>query len=444
MTRVLAILLVLAALLAGAEPAGKVFPFPYTQEDLPNGLRLVTIPTGFPNIVSLYIVVQVGSRHEVEPGKSGYAHLFEHLMFRGTPQYPADKYGAILKAAGADQNASTSPDLTTYYINFSKEDLETMIMLEADRFQNLKYSPEVFRTETLAVLGEYNKSVADPSLKLYETLQDTAFTRHPYKHLTIGTLADIQDMPNQYDYGIQFFQRYYRPEYTTVIVAGDVTRARVRPVVEKYWGKWKRGSHKAEIPSEPRQEEPREANVSWPTATLPLIAVAYHAPAFSDKDPDWAALNLLAYLGFSPNSELYQKLVIQEQKVDDLDASLPGSPDPHLFTVSARIKSASDIRYVRDQALATLEKFAQTPVEKDQLETVKQHLRNQYSLSLNNTQSVAVAAARALRGGGRDLAVIERLYALYARITPQDLQNAAQKYLHDKNRAIVTLTGGGR
>src|SRR5690349_5468917 len=139
MTRGLAILLAFCASLTGAEPAAKVFPFPYTQEDLPNGLRLVTIPTGFPNIVSLYIVVQAGARQEVEPGKSGYAHLFEHLMFRGTPKYPADKYNAILKGAGADQNASTSPDLTTYYINFSKEDLETMLMLEADRFQNLKY-----------------------------------------------------------------------------------------------------------------------------------------------------------------------------------------------------------------------------------------------------------------------------------------------------------------
>src|SRR5689334_4259684 len=88
-----------SSFLFGASAPEKVFPFPYTQEDLPNGLRLVTIPTGFPNIVSLYIVVQTGSRNEVEPGKSGYAHLFEHLMFRGTPRYPAEKYQAILKAA---------------------------------------------------------------------------------------------------------------------------------------------------------------------------------------------------------------------------------------------------------------------------------------------------------------------------------------------------------
>src|SRR5205823_5567233 len=104
----------------GAGPPAKIFPFPFTQEELPNGLRLVTIPTGFPNIVSLYIVVKTGSRNEVEPGKTGFAHLFEHLMFRGTPRYTPDEYQAILKAAGADQNATTNMDVTTYFTTFSK------------------------------------------------------------------------------------------------------------------------------------------------------------------------------------------------------------------------------------------------------------------------------------------------------------------------------------
>src|SRR5580693_4039138 len=125
--------------------ASKIFPYPYVQEDLPNGLRLITIPTDYPNIVSLYIVVHTGSRNEVEPGKSGFAHLFEHLMFRGTPRYPAEKY---------------------------------TVMVKADRFQNLKYSPEGFKTETLAVLGEYNKNSANPAQKLDETVRDTAFLRH--------------------------------------------------------------------------------------------------------------------------------------------------------------------------------------------------------------------------------------------------------------------------
>lgn len=437
------ILLSCVACLFGADATDKVFPFAYTQEELPNGLRLVTIPTGLPNIVALYIVVQTGSRNEVEEGKSGYAHLFEHLMFRGTPRFPADKYGSMIKTAGADQNASTNADVTTYYVTFSKEDLDTMLMLEADRFQNLKYTPEIFKTETLAVLGEYNKNSADPNSKLYETLLDTAFVRHPYKHTTMGFLKDIQDMPEQYEYGIEFFNRYYRPEYTTIIVAGDVTKEQVRPAVERHWGKWKRGSYRPNIPAEPPQEAPRTAQIAWPSATLPLLAVAFHSPAYSDRDPDWAALNLISYLGFSENSDLYQKLVIQEQKVDQLDAFLSASPDPSLFTVSTRIKKPQDIRYVQDQALAALQKFSDILVEDEKLAAVKQHLRYSYSLSLNNTQAVAVAAARALRGQ-RDLDSIDRLYSLYSKITPEDIQRVAKKYFVDTNRTIVTLTGGQR
>src|SRR2546422_7426128 len=140
MTRLLPTLLLTCLASGFAAPAPeKVFPFPYTQEDLPNGLRLVTIATGFPNIVSIYIVVRTGSRNEVEPGKTGFAHLFEHLMSRGTPRYSPGKYTSIMKAAGADSNASTNSDSTVYHATFSKEDLNTVLMLEADRFQNLKY-----------------------------------------------------------------------------------------------------------------------------------------------------------------------------------------------------------------------------------------------------------------------------------------------------------------
>ena len=436
-------LLLLACLASGAGAPEKVFPFPYTQEDLPNGLRLVTVPTGFPNIVALYIVVRTGSRNEVEPGKSGFAHLFEHLMFRGTPRYPAEKYNSILTEAGADFNASTNADSTVYHATFSKEDLDIMLMLEADRFQNLKYSEEVFKTETLAVLGEYNKSSSDPGQRLDEKLLDTAFVRHPYKHDTIGLLADIEDMPNQYDYGIEFFRRYYRPEYTTLIVAGDVSRSSVRPAVDRYWGKWKRGSYKAAIPPEPPQPEPRTAEVAWPGPTLPRLAIAFHAPAYSDRDPDWAALNLLSYLGFSPTSKLYQKLVIEQQKVDLLEADLVASPDPFLFTVEVRVKKEDDVRYVRDRVLATIESFTNTPVEKESLDAVRQHLRYGFSLSLNNTEAIATAVSRSLRAE-RTVDTIDRLHDLYARISPQDIQRVARKYLVDNRRTIVTLTGGRR
>ena len=118
---------------------GKLVPYTYAVDDLPNGLRLVTVPTDFPNMVALYVVVRAGSRDEVEPGKSGYAHLFEHLMFRGSENYTAEQRDALMKRAGADTNASTNQDRTTSYAVFSKEDLDEVMKVEADRFQRLKY-----------------------------------------------------------------------------------------------------------------------------------------------------------------------------------------------------------------------------------------------------------------------------------------------------------------
>src|SRR5438105_3149318 len=226
MRNLIALLLLLccAASVPAQQKETKLFPYNYTIDDLDNGLRLVTVPTDFPNMVALYIVVQAGSRNEVEPGKSGYAHLFEHIMFRGSENYTPEQRDLILKKAGAESNASTNSDRTTFYEVFSKEDLDPVMKIEADRFQRLKYPEPAYKTETLAVLGEYNKNSADPTEKLDEVLHATAFTKHTYAHTTMGFLKDIQDMPNQYNYSLQFYNRFYRPEYTTLILVGDVNR----------------------------------------------------------------------------------------------------------------------------------------------------------------------------------------------------------------------------
>ena len=425
----------------------KVFPYAYSQEDLPNGLRLVTIPTDYPNIVALFIVVATGSRNEVEPGKTGFAHLFEHMMFRGTDRFPPEKYEAVLKAAGAASNAYTSSDLTAYHTTFSKEDLDAILDMEADRFQNLKYAESLFRTESLAVLGEYNKNSANPFQKLSEVLQETAFDRHTYKHTTMGFLKDIEDMPNQFQYSLQFFDRYYRPEYTTIIVVGDVKPASVRKMVDTYWGNWKRGSFRADIPSEPEQTGPRTNHVKWPTPTLPLISLSFRAPAYTDTERDSAALDVLASLAFSENSEIYQKLVVDEQRVDFLGADYSDHVDPNLFSVESRLKKAADLDYVRDQILATIGQYQAAPPSKDKLEAVKKNLRYRFSLRMDNSESVAGIVARyvALR---RTPETINKIYDLYAQITPEDVQRAANKYLTEGRRTVVTLAsesaGGGK
>ena len=426
--------------LAAADTPSKIFPLPYDQHDLPNGLRAVTIPTEYPNVVALFIVVQTGSRNEIEPGKSGFAHFFEHMMFRGTKQYPPDKYEAVLKEAGAASNAFTSDDLTAYHTTFSKEDLEKILAMEADRFQNLEYPEPAFRTEALAVLGEYNKNSANPQSKLYEVLRNTAFDRHTYKHTTMGFLKDIQDMPNQFEYSRQFFSRYYRPEYTTVIVAGDVQTKQVRALVSKYWGKWERGNWKPPVPPEPPQKEPRRAHLDWPSPTLPWVAVAWKGAAFSDTEKDQAALDLISFIGFSENSDLYQRLVVEQQKVDELDLYNPDRVDVNLFTAFARVKKPSDMKDVEEQILSTVNGFKDTLVPEAKLEAAKKRLRYQFALGMNNSEAIArtVASYVALR---RTPEAINRVYDLYASLTSEDLRDAARKYFGENNRTVVTLTG---
>jgi zinc protease len=436
----LCLLLGCAALAFGAQPQ-KVFPYEFSQEDLPNGLRLVTVPTDYANIVAVYIVVQTGSRNEVEPGHTGFAHLFEHLMFRGTENYPPEKYDQTLNRIGASSSASTSDDSTLYYTTFSKEDLETVLAMEADRFQHLKYAEPEFKTESLAVLGEYNKSSASPFSKLNEVMQDTAFDKHTYKHTTMGFLKDIQDMPNQYEYSLKFFDRYYRPEYITIIVVGDVKAKAVRALVGKYWGEWKRGSYKPEIPVEPAQNGARTAHVDWPSSTLPIISVGFKAPAYNDATKDTAALDALAYLAFSNTSDLYQKLVVQEQKADSVSGNAPGNVDPSLFEITARVKKAEDLNYVRDRILETVKGFQDKPVDAARLDTVRKRLRYQVALSMDNSDTIAQILSYyvALK---RTPDTMNALYDQYAKLTPVDVQ-AAAKLLVEKGRTTVTLTGPG-
>ncbi len=195
------LLAILIAAVTTAQPRGAasdVLPFKATERTLPNGLKVIVVPTGFPNLVTIDIPVQTGSRNEVEPGKSGFAHFFEHLMFRGTPDNPPEKYREIMSKAGARDNASTSDDYTHYYATFAKEHLERVLALYADMFQHLSYSEADFKTEARAILGEYNKNSAEPVLKLLEVQRDKYFKVHTYKHTTMGFITDIENMPNEY------------------------------------------------------------------------------------------------------------------------------------------------------------------------------------------------------------------------------------------------------
>jgi len=423
----------------GRAAARDVLPFQATERTLPNGLRVIVVPTGFPNIVSVQIPVRTGSRNEIEPGKSGFAHFFEHMMFRGTPSYPPDEYNKIITRAGARQNAFTSDDFTNYHTTFAKEDLETVLKVEADRFQHLAYAEPEFKTEARAVLGEYNKNAAEPLRKLAEVQRERAFTTHTYKHTTMGFLKDIEDMPNQYEYSKVFFDRWYRPENATLIVAGDVKAAEVLPLVEKYFGSWQRGSYRAEIPREPAPQGPVYAHVPWPAPTIPWVTVAFHGPAFSSTARDYVALDMVADLWFGQTSELYKKLVEREQKVDQFGPSLPQRQDPQLLTVFARVKRGDDAVYVRDEILRTVAQARAELVPAQRLAEAKSNAKYSFVRSLDNTEAIASTVASYARFDRR-FGTVNELYRVYESLTPRDLQAAARKYFTDAGLVVTTLS----
>lgn len=421
----------------------KLFTYPYAIDDLPNGLRLVTVPTDYPNLVSLYIVVAAGSRNEVEAGKSGFAHFFEHMMFRGSENYTPEQREAIFTRAGAETNAYTTDDRTVYHATFSKEDLEEIMKVEADRFQRLKYTPEQFKTEAKAVKGEYDKNSANPFSKMFEVLRETAFKKHTYSHTTMGYLKDIEDMPNQYDYSKQFFSRFYRPEYSTIVVVGDITRERALDLTKKYWGTWQRGNYKADISEEPEQKESRTAHIPWDAPTLPHLVIGFRAPKYADSSKDVAALGLFQSVAFGENSDLYQQLVLKEQKVDVLAGDFEHKADPELFAVYARVKDPAQVGYVRDQILKTFERYKTEMIDQAKLDATRSRMRYGFVMAMNSNDSIAGALAPyvALE---RTPETLNRLFDTYQTVTAGDIRDAVKKYFREESRTVVTLATKGQ
>ena len=426
---------------SGPRAAGTdVLPFKATERTLANGLQVIVVPTGFPNLVSIQIPVQTGSRNEVEPGKSGFAHFFEHLMFRGTPATPPARYREIMLKAGARDNASTSDDYTHYYATFAKEHLEAVVALYADAFQHLAYSEADFKTEARAILGEYNKNSADPIRKLLEVQRGRYFQVHTYKHTTMGFISDIENMPNEYAYSKLFFERWYRPQFTTIVVAGDVTPEQVMPLIDKYWGGWKAGTAEpAAIPEEPAPKGPLYAHVPWPGDTLPYVTVAFPSPAFVASSKDSAAIDMLAALYFGKTSELYKRLVLTEQKVDLFDVDVRANVDPSLFTIFARVKSPADAIYVRDQILGTVAAARASAAPAERLADAKTFNRYAFSRTLDSTERIA-AVVSAYASYRRSYGTANEYYRALEGLSPADLQAAARRYFTDPGMIVTTLS----
>ncbi len=416
----------------------KILPYPIHQHKLANDLNVVTIPFDSPGLASFFIVVRVGSRNEIEEGVTGFAHFFEHMMFRGTDKYSREEYNKVLKMTGAGANANTSLDRTIYHMTGNVDYLEKMFDLEADRFMNLKYSEHDFKVEAGAVKGEYTKNFASPYQQLYENLLNTAFESHTYKHTTMGFFKDIVDMPNQYEYSRKFFDRYYRPEYSTIVVVGDVTPERVNELAEKYFGAWQKGNYTVDIPVEPEQKTTKYFHLQNGSIP-PYLSMNYKAPAFSDSKIDMPAIDVLNTILFSQNSALYKKLVIDEQKLRFLGGSATDSRDPYLISIDASFISKDDFQYVRNEITKAIENIKKNGVDPKQLQETKSNLKYSYAMGIDNPNAIANSVSHYIYLTG-DPESVNRLYALYDKVTIEDVKMAASKYYIENGLTIGTIS----
>jgi zinc protease len=379
----------------------------------------------------------------VEPGRSGFAHFFEHMMFRGTRAYPEEKYNDVLRAIGADSNAYTGFDRTVYHILASSRSLPRIVEIEADRFQNLEYSEEQFQKEAGAVLGEYNKSAADPFTGLYEKLQETAYDVHPYRHTVIGFLDDIRAMPTMYEYSREFFDRFYRPEHVTILVVGDYDWNELSKLVGNHYGGWKRGAYVPEIPQEPPQRGPRETSLLWPAPTLPLLAVAYRAPRFSTEVADMPGLDVLSQVHFGETSPIYRELVLDKQWVDFISAGATDQVDPPLFTLLTRVREPDRLSEVRELLLEEVDRISRELASEKELAATKSHMRYDFLLRLDTAEAVAETLAHYL-SLTNDPSTVSRVHGLYDRVSASSVRELARQYLRPESRTLVTLTETAR
>lgn len=435
------LLCLLLALPAAAEPTEpKIFPYDPYVETLDNGLKVIVVPMSSGGLVAYWTIVRTGARDEVEPGRTGFAHFFEHMMFRGTERYPADVYNDLMTRIGANTNAYTSDDLTAYHLNIAAEDLETVMEVESDRFLNLAYPEEMFRTEAGAVYGEYRKNRTNPFFATYEAILKAAFDRHTYGHTAMGYEEDIRAMPTLFEYSRDFFSRFYRPENSVLLIVGSVDAEATLEMARKYYGSWEPGYQAPDVPVEPPQTAERRIDVAYEGSSLPIVWIGYKSTAFDPRDGVQLAAALLCELAFGETSGIYKKLVIDEQVAEFIAADFNFTRDPGLIDLYARIKDPEKVDYVLSEIDRVVAEVKAEPPDAQRLADLQSRLKYDFLMNLDTPTQVAGRLARliAITGG---ITAVDQLYRAYDRVTPADVQTAAGEYFTAETRTVAVLRG---
>jgi zinc protease len=402
---------------------------------LPNGLKVILLENHKAPLVTFQVWYRVGSRNEAW-GKTGLSHMLEHMMFKGTEKVGPEEFSRIIQENGGNDNAFTSHDYTAYFENLNADRVQVSIDLESDRMQNLLLREQDFRTERMVVMEERRLRTDDnPQAVLVEQLMATAFEMQPYHWPIIGWMEDIARFTLE-DLRV-YYKTYYNPVNAILIVVGDLKKEELLPKIEKAFGSYPKGvAPHQEKDKDPAQIGERRVFVKK-EAQLPFLVTGYHVPNLREQD-SYVLEVIATILSGGKSSRLYQSLVRQKRLVlsADADHSLI-SRDPSLFTISAELLPGKEITEVEKAFDQEVERLQKEVVEKQELEKAKNQIEASFVFSQDSLFYQAMLLAQ------HEIALTWRAIDDYLpsirKVTQEDIQRVAKKYLTPDNRAVGIL-----
>jgi len=429
----------LAASLAAQDKPEQVRPpkLNFTTHTLGNGLQVILLEDHAAPVINLQVWYHVGAKDE-RAGHTGFAHLFEHLMFKGSAHVGPDEHSRIIEAAGGFDNASTYDDYTNFFETFPSNYLGRVLWLEADRMGSLNVDETNFKSEREVVKEERRVRVDNqPYGLLEEDLRAAAFTLHGYHHTAIGSIADldkstIEDVRD-------FFNTFYKPNNATLIIVGDFNSEEALGWAKKYF----EGVPASAKPipridtSEPAQTEERVVNKSYSNTPLPAAVIGYKIPA--RYAPDAYPLDLAAnILAGGESSRLYQTLVYKDQIAVQAAGFGNFTEDPNLFWAYAIMNQGHTAEEGQKAVVAVLDELKTKPVEAREFDKAENQEISGFILGRNTDEEKAVAlGAAAVIGKNPDLVNTELGH--YLKLTPADVQHAAAEYFVPQHATILLV-----
>jgi zinc protease len=414
---------------------------PVTEFQLANGLRVVVIEDHRAPVVMHAVVYDVGGADEVT-GKTGLAHFFEHLMFKGTTKYPQGQFDALLDENGVEHNAFTSLDNTVYYERASPALLELLMDLESDRMQNLVLTLEILKSERKVVQEERRQRTdSDPYGNAVEKLNMKMFKLHPYGRPIIGWAEDVAKLT--LDDAITFYRRHYMPAKALVLVVGDVVPADVKKLAEQYYGPLKNPAFVEQFqrPEEPPRQTAERLDLEDPRIAEAWLLRMYQLGSNRTVTPkDAAAFDVLAHiLGSDSQSRLTKQLVTSEAVATSVSAHYGGSiGDYGQFHVSASPRSQVAIEELEKRVDWVLRDIVEKGVSPEELQDTKNAVEAYNIYQRDNPVSLALTIATAM-SNGKTSNYLDIVNAQITELTPADIQNAAKSVLNINTSVTLIL-----